>query len=51
MSDHRFFDSKVGLGALVSVAAMVSFNLFVFAQASDATPTHFSMVVSSVELA
>jgi len=34
MFDQRFFASKLGLSALVSVAAMVAFNLFAIAQAS-----------------
>lgn len=34
MFDQRFFASKLGLSALVSVAAMVAFNLFAMSHAS-----------------
>ena len=55
MFDQRFFASKLGLSALVSVAAMVAFNLFAISQASGATPQGLGQVpaiaVSTVELA
>ena len=31
MYDQRFFASKLGLSALVSIAAMLAFNAFAFA--------------------
>ncbi|MCL6252218.1 hypothetical protein M3P36_14330 [Altererythrobacter sp. KTW20L] len=58
MIDHRFFASKLGLSALVSVAAMVAFNLFAIAQAEAHPryqPTSYSgapvIAVPMVELA
>ena len=56
MFDQRFFASRLGLSALVSVAAMVAFNLFAISQASGAVPEPFStaapvIAVSTVELA
>ena len=33
MYDQRFFASKLGLAALISISAMLSFNIYAFAQA------------------
>ena len=38
MYGQRFFASKVGLSALVSIAAMVAFNLFALSQQAGAVP-------------
>ena len=40
MSNNSFFASKLGLSALVSVAAMVAFNLFAVAQAGTASTSY-----------
>jgi hypothetical protein len=51
MYDQRFFASKLGLSALVSITAMVSFNVYALAQqpaqAADMPP----VPVQSAELA
>ena len=51
MYDREFFTSKLGVAALVSIAAMVTFNVFALTQQLDAAPE--SVVVSGpvVELA
>ncbi len=51
MFDQRFLASKVGLAALVSIAAMVSFNLYAFAQQAAVTPDMLSAAIPVVELA
>jgi hypothetical protein len=55
MYDQRFFASKLGLSALVSVAAMVSFTLFAMAQQAPALSGiqsgHGLVAVQMVELA
>ncbi len=55
MIDQRFFASKLGASALVSVAAMVAFNLFAVSQATGALPDQVhgapAIAVSTVELA
>ena len=44
MYDQRFFASKLGLAALISIAAMLAFNAYAFANGyampiqADATP-------------
>ncbi|WP_202385558.1 hypothetical protein [Altericroceibacterium endophyticum] len=48
MFDRRFFASKLGQAALVSVAAMVSFNIFALSQQVGMTP---NMLVASVPMA
>lgn len=55
MFDQRFFASKVGLSALVSVAAMVAFNLYAASlqapSAAELNSAHGSVVLKSAELA
>lgn len=55
MYDQRFFASKLGLSALISVAAMVAFNLFAISQQAPALSGihagHSTVVVQMVELA
>jgi hypothetical protein len=51
MYDQRFFASKFGLFALVSIAAMVSFNVYALAH-QPAAPADLQVVtVSTAELA
>ena len=51
MFDQRFLASKVGLAALVSVVAMVTFNLYAFTQAhAEPSPT-FTTTIATVDLA
>ena len=35
MFDQRFFTSRLGLSALVSITAMISFNFYALAQLPD----------------
>jgi hypothetical protein len=51
MYDQRFFASKLGLSALVSIAAMVSFNLYALAQQPVQAAEVPAMAVETVELA
>ena len=52
MYDRRFFASKVGLSALVSIAAMVTFNVYAFTQqAGLAAPMMTAAAAAPVELA
>lgn len=55
MFDHRYFASKTGLSALISVAAMVAFNLYAASlqapAAADLADGHSFVTVKSVELA
>ena len=55
MFDQRFFASKLGLSALVSIAAMVAFNLFAISQQapvlSGIEAGHGMVAVQMVELA
>jgi hypothetical protein len=55
MFDHRFFASKTGLSAMISVAAMVTFNLYAASlQApapADLSVGHNFVTVKSAELA
>ncbi len=51
MFDQRFLFSKTGIAALISVAAMVAFNLFAFTQQASASPELMLVVSPLVELA
>lgn len=53
MFDRNFLDSKVGAAALVSIAAMLSFNIAVLCTQFDqpAEPRVFATEQLSVELA
>ncbi len=51
MFDQRFLASKVGVAALVSIAAMVAFNVFALSQQAGITPDILSVAVPMVELA
>ncbi len=51
MFDRDFFTSKLGLAALVSVAAMVTFNVLALTQQLDASAETAVVVAPMVELA
>jgi hypothetical protein len=52
MYDRRFFASKVGLSALVSIAAMVTFNVYALTQQIGlGSPMVTAAAAPSVELA
>lgn len=51
MYDQRFFASRLGLSALVSIAAMVSFNLYALAQQPVRAAEVPAVAVQTVELA
>jgi hypothetical protein len=52
MYDRRFFASKLGLAALVSVAAMVTFNVYALTQqVGMQPPVATAQAASPVELA
>ncbi|MEO6041391.1 MAG: hypothetical protein ABIP41_05785 [Croceibacterium sp.] len=52
MYDRRFFASKVGLAALVSLAAMVTFNVYALSQQlAVAMPVAAASSAPPVELA
>ncbi len=51
MFDQRFFASKVGLSALVSIAAMIAFNFYALSQSSIAPFDQEVAALSLVELA
>jgi hypothetical protein len=51
MYDQRFFASKLGLSALVSIAAMVSFNLYALAQQPAHAAEMPGVAVATAELA
>jgi hypothetical protein len=50
MYDREFFNSKLGAAALVSIAAMVSFNAYALTQQLD-QPANITAVEPMVELA
>ncbi len=51
MYDQRFFASKLGLSALVSIAAMVSFNFYALAQQPAHAAELPAVTVQTAELA
>ena len=55
MFDHRYFASKTGLSAMISVAAMITFSLYAASvqapSAADLSAGHGFAAVKSVELA
>jgi hypothetical protein len=51
MYDREFFTSKLGLAALVSVAAMVTFNVFALSHQLEATSQTVVVTAPIVELA
>lgn len=51
MFDREFFTSKLGLAALVSVAAMVTFNVFALSHQFGTTAEAVVVTAPVVELA
>ena len=51
MFDREFFTSKLGLAALVSIAAMVTFNVFALTHQLDNAPYKVVVTAPVVELA
>ena len=51
MYDREFFTSKLGIAALVSIAAMVTFNVFALSQQLGNTPRTVVVAGPTVELA
>jgi len=51
MYDRSFFASKLGLAALVSIAAMSAFNVFALTQQIGMTPDAVIVAAPLVELA
>ena len=51
MYDREFFTSKLGVAALVSVAAMVTFNVFALTHQLGTTDETTVVVAPMVELA
>ena len=51
MYDREFFTSKLGIAALVSVAAMVTFNVFVLTHQLNTAPETVVVTAPVVELA
>jgi len=51
MYDREFFASKLGVAALVSVAAMITFNVFALTNQLDTTSEPVVVAAHAVELA
>ena len=51
MFDRDFFTSKLGAAALVSIAAMVTFNVFALTHQLNTTPEAVVVTAPVVELA
>ena len=51
MYDREFFTSKLGAAALVSIAAMVTFNVFALTHQLDNAPHTVVVTAPVVELA
>ena len=51
MYDREFFTSKLGAAALVSIAAMVTFNVFALTHQLEATSETVVITAPMVELA
>lgn len=51
MYDREFFTSKLGIAALVSIGAMVTFNIFALTQQSEFSPRAEIAAAHVVELA
>jgi hypothetical protein len=51
MYDREFFTSKLGAAALVSIAAMVTFNVFALTHQLNDVPTAVVVTAPVVELA
>jgi len=51
MYDRRFFRSRLGKAAMISIAAMVAFNMLTLSQQLQAAPAPLAQAANSVELA
>ena len=51
MFDQRFLASKTGAAAVVSIAAMIAFNVFALSQQTGITPDMMLAAFPMVELA
>jgi len=51
MYDRRFFRSKLGKVAMISIAAMLAFNMLTLSQQLQAAPAPMALAPQSVELA
>ena len=51
MYDRRFFRSRLGKAATISIAAMVAFNMLALSQQLQAAPAPLAQTAQSVELA
>ena len=51
MYDSRFFLSKLGKAAAISIAAMLAFNLLALSQQLQAAPMPLAVAVQPLELA
>lgn len=51
MFDQRFLVSKTGIAAVISIAAMVAFNLFAISQQTGLSPDLLLVASPLVELA
>lgn len=51
MYDSRFFHTKLGKAAVVSIAAMLAFNMLALSQQLQAAPTPLALATHTVELA
>lgn len=51
MYDRRFFSSKLGKAALISISAMIAVNLLALSQQLQATPVPLAQAGQAVELA
>lgn len=51
MYDRRFFASKLGKAAMISIAAMLAFNVLVLSQQIHGSPAPMALVGQNMELA
>jgi hypothetical protein len=51
MYDSRFFRSRLGKAAAISIAAMLAFNLLALSQQLEAAPIPVALAAQSVEVA
>lgn len=51
MYEPRFFASDLGKAAIVSIAAMLAFNVLALSQQLHIAPAPVALIASSVELA
>ena len=51
MYDRRFFSSKLGKAAIISIAAMLAFNVLALSQQLQAAPQPIAIAAASVEVA